>query len=461
VADPNGPYSGTVGAPVSFDGSGSTDPDGTIVAYNWEFGDGSTGTGVSPTHTYGAAGTFTVTLTVTDNAGATDTASTTATIADVPNAPPVADPNGPYTGTVGVAVTFDGTGSSDPDGTIVAWDWDFGDGNTGTDVSPTHTYATAGTFTVTLTVTDDEGATDSASTTATVSEVPNLPPVADPNGPYTGTVGVAVTFDGTGSSDPDGTIVDYEWDLGDGAVATGPTPTHTYGAAGTFTVTLTVTDDAGATDSASTTATIAAGNLPPVADPNGPYTGTVGVAVQFDGSGSSDPGGTIVGYDWDFGDGNTGIGPTPMHAYGTDGIFNVSLTVTDDAGAADSATTTATISAPGLVDLDPVQLRNTKRVSLRRPKPVVLTLVVKNNGSEEGEALAAITGVQNGLVVYSHTLTVTDPVGNGRTKYDDDSVPSIPPFTPTEAGDILWEATIADEDPDIDEITAVTRVVGP
>jgi microbial collagenase len=62
------------------------------------------------------------------------------------NDPPVADPNGPYSGTVGIAVTFDGTGSSDVDGTIVSYMWDFGDGNTGTGVNPSHTYATAGTL---------------------------------------------------------------------------------------------------------------------------------------------------------------------------------------------------------------------------------------------------------------------------------------------------------------------------
>jgi PKD repeat protein len=80
VADANGPYNGTVGVPLSFDGSGSFDADGTIVAYDWDFGDGNTGTGVTPTHTYAAAGGYTVTLTVTDNDGLTDTATTTAEI---------------------------------------------------------------------------------------------------------------------------------------------------------------------------------------------------------------------------------------------------------------------------------------------------------------------------------------------------------------------------------------------
>jgi PKD repeat protein len=254
VADPNGPYSGTVGVPLTFDGFGSGDPDGTIVSYEWDFGDGNTDTVESPTHTYASAGTYTVTLTVTDNDGATGTATTTAEIQPVANVPPTADPNGPYIGTAGVALQFDGTGSLD-DGTIVAYDWDFGDNNTGNGVSPSHTYAAAGTYTVTLTVTDNDGATGTARTTADIQEPPpNIPPTADPNGPYTGTVSVPLTFDGSGSSDLDGTIVSYDWDFGDTNTGTGVSPTHTYAAAGTYTVTLTVTDNDGATDTAQTTA---------------------------------------------------------------------------------------------------------------------------------------------------------------------------------------------------------------
>ena len=90
VADPNGPYSGIAGVALSFDGSGSSD-DGTIVAYSWDFGDGTgLGTGVNPTHTYGTPGTYTVSLTVTDDGGLTDTATTTVTIGPEPNLPPVA-----------------------------------------------------------------------------------------------------------------------------------------------------------------------------------------------------------------------------------------------------------------------------------------------------------------------------------------------------------------------------------
>ena len=88
--------------------------------------------------------------------------------------------------------------------------------------------------------------------------IPNVPPTADPGGPYTGTAGVAVSFDGTGSSDSDGNIASYAWTFGDGASGTGATPSHTYTAAGSYTVTLTVTDNGGASATTTTTATITA-----------------------------------------------------------------------------------------------------------------------------------------------------------------------------------------------------------
>jgi PKD repeat protein len=338
TCDAGGPYSGTIGQPVQFDGTGSTDPDGTIASYAWSFGDGSTGTGATPTHTYATGGVFAVTLTVTDNDGASSTCETTADI----NTPPVCDANGPYSGTAGQSITFDGTGSSDPDGTITSYAWNFGDGGTGSGPNPTHTYATGGTFAVTLAVTDDDSASSTCETTADI----NSPPVCDADGPYNGTVNVAVQFDGTGSSDPDGTIASYAWDFGDGGTGTGASPTHTYATAGNFTVTLIVTDNEGASSTCTTTANITeTPNEPPLCDANGPYSGTAGVPVSFDGSNSSDPDGTIVSYEWDFGDSGTGTGATPTHTYATAGTFTVSLTVTDDDGGSSSCTTIADITA--------------------------------------------------------------------------------------------------------------------
>ncbi len=113
-----------------------------------------------------------------DGIDSSNVATVSLTVNDV-NDPPVADPNGPYSGVVGSPVTFDGSGSFDVDGTVQSYAWDFGDGNTGTGVAPTHTYADPGTFTVTLTVTDDDGdPSGAATTTAEIEAATNEPPVA-------------------------------------------------------------------------------------------------------------------------------------------------------------------------------------------------------------------------------------------------------------------------------------------
>lgn len=342
AADPGGPYSATAGTAVTLDGSGSTDPDGTIASYAWNFGNGSSGSGVSPSVTYAGAGTFTITLTVTDDAGATSPPATTSVTVSVGQQPPLASAGGPYSASVGVPIVLDGTGSQDPDGSIVSYAWNFGDGNSGSGPSPTHAYSTAGSFTVTLTVTDNDNLADSATATVNVSDGSGMqPPVADAGGPYAGTTGFPIPFDGSGSSDPDGSIVSLDWTFGDGGSGSGLQPMHAYVAAGTYVVTLTVTDDSGRSGSASTTATVTDPvNRAPLANAGGPYSAKPGEAVSFDGTGSSDPDGNVLSWEWDFGDGNVGSGATPTHAYSMAGDYTVTLVVTDDSGTKSSAVTT-------------------------------------------------------------------------------------------------------------------------
>ncbi len=345
----------STGLDVDFDGSASLDPDGTIVSYAWDFGDGNVATGPTPaTHTYAVAGTYTVALTVTDDVGATDTVTNEVTVSAA-NVVPTAEFSWESTD---LDVDFDGSASSDPDGTIVSYAWDFGDGNVATGPTPaTHTYAVAGTYTVALTVTDDVGATDTVTNEVTVSAA-NVSPTAEFSWESTD---LDVDFDGSASSDPDGTIVSYAWDFGDGNVATGPTPaTHTYAVAGTYTVALTVTDDVGATDTVTNEVTVSAANVSPTAEFSWESTD---LDVDFDGSASLDPDGTIVSYAWDFGDGNVATGPTPAtHTYAVAGTYTVALTVTDDVGATDTVTNEVTVSAANVRRR--LSSRGSRRVSM-------------------------------------------------------------------------------------------------
>jgi len=171
----------------------------------------------------------------------------------------------------------------------------------------------------------------------------NSPPEADAGGPYEGAVDVAVQFDGSGSSDSDGSIKSRKWDFGDDSTGKGKTVEHVYTAAGTYNVIHTVTDDAGAKGSDSTTVRIGSAGKPPVADAGGPYEGSVDEKVEFDGSGSNDPDGNIRSYEWDFGDGGSESGETPDYKYEEPGTYTVTLTVEDNNGAKTSDETTAVI----------------------------------------------------------------------------------------------------------------------
>jgi PKD repeat protein len=323
---------------VTLDASDSYDPDGYIVSYSWDFGDGNTAAGVTASHSYPASGTYTVTLTVTDDDGATDSVTVTQTVR---NKSPVANfTESAHTVYTSESIDFDASGSHDPDGTIVSYLWDFGDGNTATGVTVSHAYVDNGSYVVNLTVTDNDGATASAHATKTVM---NRPPVASfTESAHTVDTGESIDFDASGSYDPDGTIVSYSWDFGDGDTATGITASHSYATSGTYTVILTVTDDDGATDSVTATKTVR--NRGPAASfTESAHTVDTGESIDFDASGSHDPDGTILTYLWDFGDGTEGSGVSVQHAYSQDGTYTVTLTITDDDGATDTAEATKTV----------------------------------------------------------------------------------------------------------------------
>ena len=313
---------------VSFDGSGSYDPDGVIVSYLWDFGDGTTGTGSIVNHSYSESGTYTTTLTVTDDDGGTDRIFVTEVINDQP---PVAILTASSsTVNIGEVVSFDGSGSYDPDGVIVSYLWDFGDGIAESGVTVSHEYAENGNFFVSLTLTDEAGITGSAHAKIIVV---NTPPIASFNvSADTVDTGEVVSFDGSGSYDPDGVIVSYLWDFGDGTTGSGFSVQHVFSKNGKYVIVLTIKDNIGTTDSIGVTM-IVRNRLPFSFFTVSPETVDTGDVVSFDGSGSYDPDGVIVSYLWDFGDGTTGSGEITNHAYAEDGVYTVTLTVNDDENA--------------------------------------------------------------------------------------------------------------------------------
>ena len=338
---PTASFSNSVnGMDVGFDGSASSDLDGPIAAYAWDFGDGATGSGATTTHTYANPGTYNVTLVVTDSEG--DTAAISrSVVVERQNQAPVAD----FSVSVNALnVTVDGGSSNDTDGTIASYAWTFGDGTVASGQSITHAYAQPGSYDITLVVTDDQGAVSAPFTKTVTAVAPNQPPTAAFSAAADG---LSVAFDSTGSSDPDGSVAAYAWQFGDGATSTDASPSHTYAAAGTYTVTLTVTDDLGATSSmVSHDVTVTKPNQAPSAS----FTSNVsGLTVAFDASASADPDGTIASYDWTFGDGATGSGATASHTFAAAGTFNATLTVTDDRGATSSKSADVTVSIASAV----------------------------------------------------------------------------------------------------------------
>jgi PKD repeat protein len=240
-------------ATTNVDATASTDTDGTIASYSWNWGDGTpNGAGVTTSHIYGASGNYTVTLTVTDNSGATNSTTASVTVT-VPNQLPTAA----FThGETNLTVNVNGSTSSDPDGTIASYSWNWGDNTpAGSGATATHTYATGGPYTITLTVTDNRGGTNSTTADITVVAA-NVAPTAS----FTHSENnLAVSVNGAASNDPDGTIASYSWNWGDNTPAdSSVTANHTYAAGGTYTVTLTVTDNRGGTGTATATFAVVA-----------------------------------------------------------------------------------------------------------------------------------------------------------------------------------------------------------
>jgi len=348
------PVSGPPPLKVSFDASGSTDPNGQITSQQWKFGDDSDNvTDLKTEHTYTKEGTYTATLTLTDNnfdvteypVTITVGAPLNAPVINISTTPPATeeDDNLVVRGELPLTVRFSAADSTD-DGQLTSFDWDYGDGDrpeSGKIVN--HTFTEKGTYKVKVTVKDNDGNTSEKIVTV-IAGLPKQAPQAqittDPKAPERGALQGAfpfvVNFTAEKSRDVDGNITDYIWDFGDNTdKVSGQRVSHTFTRAGTFTVNLIVKDN---DNLESTPATqIVQVRAPDLQKPEiqiitNPATpsGDVPFNISFDASGSTSANGNIISYEWDFGDGAKVISNAKIaHTYNSPGVYTVALTARD------------------------------------------------------------------------------------------------------------------------------------
>lgn len=311
------------GTATVFTDNSSVNP-GSITNWDWDFGDSQSSTQQNPTHTYSAANTYTVSLSVTSSDGCTSLSNQAVFVEPTP----VADFSAPDV-CLGTSTSFTNL-SNVSSGTITDYLWDFDDNGATSDVlSPTHVFSAEGVHNVTLTVTSSSGCTHSVTNAVTV--FPN--PIADFEVQDVCETETSVFTDQSainGSS-----INSWAWDFGDNQSSNQQNPTHTYATPNTYNVTLTVitTDNCQHDTTISTTV-----------DPNPIADFTVAdVCESFPNSFNDASTGAINTWAWDFGDSQSSNQQSPSHTYATPNTYTVGLIVATGAGCADTTSNTVTV----------------------------------------------------------------------------------------------------------------------
>ena len=302
------------------------DPDGAIVSTVWTTPTGYSG---ASQPTFADEGTYTTTLTVTDNRGAATSKDIRVTVANQPPSFSYGGPNGRWVRGRSLSMN------------VYAWDpgpqdvltatWDFGDGQQATGMLVEHTWTDNGTYPVTVTVTDgDGGRAEQVVATIVIRDV-----VLDAGPTVSGDEGAALAFDFTGSTAPDSGLI-YTVDWGDGrseAWSGGPAQ-HRYASPGSYEVRLSAVDHSDGSKEYADTTTATVANLAPtkaaIAEHAVGRTGEpLGFRAYWTDPGGPDPA-TVIS--WSFGDGATASGRTAEHAYTAAGTYDVTVTVTEDDG---------------------------------------------------------------------------------------------------------------------------------
>ncbi len=331
----------------------STTPTGFITQWHWEFGDGNTQTVNFPNdpdviYQYAAIGTYTVSLTITNSDSCENTTTNDITI--------TASPTAMFTHSEGCEsnpFTFTDTSIENGGGIILQWNWDFGDPASGTDntstlQNPVHMFSAAGSYDVELMIMNSNGCTDTTTMTVTVEE--------DPEVEFSWTAncqGEETLFEVDETITNVTEVETFAWTFGDGGTSNLQNPTHIYTVAGDYTVTLMITTTAQCMASVTHTVPI---NPLPTANFDHDAPACLNQDVEFTDL-SSSQNGLIETWEWDFGDGNTTTitapdNPDVTHLYGSDGNYDVMLTVTDGEGCINEVTKNVEVVSNPIADFN-------------------------------------------------------------------------------------------------------------
>lgn len=333
-----------------FSGASSVSPSGTIEKYSWNFGDSGKAVTRTATHIFKEPGEYEVTLTLTDSKNKQGSAAKRF-IVNSPKAPPLAGikttpeaSNGVVTGQAPFSVIFDASSSRDPNNNIIDYSWDF-DGDSKTDdanLLTSHTFSSPGTYNVSLVVSD---ATDLSSKSQIVVKVePGALKAEVTAEPVAGVIPLTVAFDASGSSDPDGKIVNYEWNFGDSGKPHLDTTkvSHQYTAVGTFTAKVTVIN---AENKRATSQVLI--NVRPVSlracFEASSETGNAPLEVEFNPTCST---GTVIKYNWNFSNLGRSTDRKPLFTFQNPGEYTITLEVTDSENTVDSFTKKILVKTP-------------------------------------------------------------------------------------------------------------------
>lgn len=353
------PQSGEVPLEVGFDASASSDPDGNIDKYEWDFDENSDfldAKGETVEHTFDKVGKYTVSLRVTSTTGEYNVAEKEIIVEEQSNPEAVITVvDNPETFTIGINYIFNADESKSPNGKIEKFEWTFSDDPKKTETTKTisHTFKTPGTQEITLKIIDEKEEEGEVKKIIKVESPKGTPKAKISTDPAVGSKATTlngkapftVTFDAKQSTDSDDNIVDYKWDFdNDGEFESfGNVVSHTYTAEGTYTVKLSVVDADENVGTASLIIKVEAQGIVPIITSD-KIDGNIPLTVNFDASGSSYSKGQITSYKWDFGDGTpVKLGSaTISHKYTAIGTFTAKVTVigSDNSTAAKSLTIT-------------------------------------------------------------------------------------------------------------------------